>query len=326
MTAKRPSHPLLRSVPLLALAAAVATAACDVAAGAEAEATLTAEPASLRVAMEATIGAAGAEPAADTLPPLRALPPLPPPAPVAPMPPLPADAPDAPEVVAPLAPLPASAPPALTAASAPPAPPPPARFIRPTLVAPRARSIPPGPAAPSARSVPPVLVTARAPRPLPGRAPAPTPGPAPAPVPAPAPAPAASPAARTRAAAPLMVTDTLPASGSSRTTTVARTTGPRPTASLGWAPRMPLAVSEASGRLRMVDYPVVAELKRGGGAWRAGVRDGDEVLAVNGLDARELPAIAGLGRREPGTRYTVRVRRDGVARDLTAELDPPRSR
>ncbi|MET0396937.1 MAG: M56 family metallopeptidase, partial [Longimicrobiaceae bacterium] len=95
MTAKRPSHPLLRSVPLLALAAAVATAACDVAAGAAAEATLSAEPASLRVAMEARIGAAGAEPSAttDTLPPLRALPPLPPLAPAAPAPPSPADAP-----------------------------------------------------------------------------------------------------------------------------------------------------------------------------------------------------------------------------------------
>ena len=78
--------------------------------------------------------------------------------------------------------------------------------------------------------------------------------------------------------------------------------------------------------LRMVDYPVVAELKRGGGAWRGGVRNGDVVLAVNGLDARELPAIAGLGRREPGTRYTVQIRRDGVVRDLTAELDAPRSR
>ncbi|MET0400287.1 MAG: PDZ domain-containing protein [Longimicrobiaceae bacterium] len=89
---------------------------------------------------------------------------------------------------------------------------------------------------------------------------------------------------------------------------------------------MPLTVSEASGRLRMADYPVVAGVKRGGGAWRAGVRDGDEVLAVNGLDARELPAIAGLGRREPGTRYTVQIRRDGVVRNFTAELDPPRSR
>ncbi|HEV2733907.1 MAG TPA: M56 family metallopeptidase, partial [Longimicrobiaceae bacterium] len=62
MTARPPSHRLLRSLPLLALAAAVATTACDVAAGAEAEATLTTEPpsasASLRVGV-AVGGAAG---------------------------------------------------------------------------------------------------------------------------------------------------------------------------------------------------------------------------------------------------------------------------
>ncbi len=74
----------------------------------------------------------------------------------------------------------------------------------------------------------------------------------------------------------------------------------------------------------MLDYPKVAELKTGGGAWRAGVRGGDEVLALNGTDARELRSLAVLTHEQPGTRYAVRIRRGGVERELTAELDPLR--
>lgn len=96
-----------------------------------------------------------------------------------------------------------------------------------------------------------------------------------------------------------------------------------PTASAGWVPARPASLSGSARRPHLVEYPRVAELRRGGGAWRAGVRDGDEVVAVNGLDARELRSLAALAHQQPGTRYRIRIRRDGVVRELTAELDPP---
>ncbi|HLL47044.1 MAG TPA: M56 family metallopeptidase, partial [Longimicrobiaceae bacterium] len=116
MTARRPSHRLLRSVPLLALAAAVALTACDVAAGAEAEASLSVEPASLRVAVEARLGADGTDRVTDTVrvpptapsappaPETSALPAPPPPDDSTPLAPPPPDAPAPPALVAPPAP------------------------------------------------------------------------------------------------------------------------------------------------------------------------------------------------------------------------------
>ncbi|HEX8275873.1 MAG TPA: M56 family metallopeptidase [Longimicrobiaceae bacterium] len=97
-----------------------------------------------------------------------------------------------------------------------------------------------------------------------------------------------------------------------------------PTASVGWVPAMPVRLDGPPGNIRMLDYPRVAELKPGGGAWKAGVRNGDEVLAMNGLDARELRSLQALTAQQPGTRYTLRIRRNGVVREFTAELDPPR--
>jgi hypothetical protein len=128
MTARPPSHRLLRSLPLLALAAAVAATACDVAAGAEAEASRSAEPASLRAAVEARLGADDMDRVTDTVrvpPPAPPAPPLPEPSAVpAPLPP--------PDALAPLAAPPPdrSVPPALAA--------PPAPGARPASAAPRA--------------------------------------------------------------------------------------------------------------------------------------------------------------------------------------------
>ncbi len=268
MTAKRPSHPLLRSLPLVALAAAVATTACDVAAGAEAEASLTADPpsasASLRVGVAAGAAAGERGPLTDTLPP------LPPLAPAAPAPPPPPDS-------TPPPPPPPDAPP-------PPAPPAPDRSDPPGLVA---------PPAPATRPAQPA-------RPAPA---APAPGPRPV-----APAAPSGPV--------LIVTETMAIKPDP--------SRPEPTARLGWAPAMPVRLTGSPGGVRMLDYPKVAELKTGGGAWRAGVRSGDEVLALNGMDARELRSLAVLTHEQPGTRYAVRIRRGGVERELTAELDPLR--
>jgi hypothetical protein len=97
---------------------------------------------------------------------------------------------------------------------------------------------------------------------------------------------------------------------------LSQSTLPPPTAWVGWRPRLPHGLE---------DYPVV-ELEPGGGAWRAGLRNGDVVLAMNGMDARGVKAIKSLVSQQPGTRYAIRFRRDGVVRELTAELQPLRSR
>jgi hypothetical protein len=86
---------------------------------------------------------------------------------------------------------------------------------------------------------------------------------------------------------------------------------------LGWFPKLPFG---------MEDYPVVTGLKPGSGAWRGGVRNGDLVIAMNGIDARGLNAIKSLVWQQPGTRYPVRVLRDGEVREFTAELEPLSSR
>ncbi|HEX8275872.1 MAG TPA: M56 family metallopeptidase [Longimicrobiaceae bacterium] len=131
------------------------------------------------------------------------------------------------------------------------------------------------------------------------------------------PAPAAAPLRAVAAVGPAgggprVATDTIDS-----VTVVPDPSRPPMTAWLGWFPRLPFGLE---------DYPVVTGLKPGSGAWRGGVRNGDVVLAMNGLDARGLKAIQSLVYQQPGTRYPVRVRRDGVVRELTAELEPMSSR
>lgn len=96
----------------------------------------------------------------------------------------------------------------------------------------------------------------------------------------------------------------------------------QPTASVGWY------LSVRSGPVRTMDevlrgeFRQVSRLKAGSGAWRAGLRDGDQVITVDGRDGRLDGSLFRLYFREPGTRYVVRIRRGGVERDVVAELDP----
>ncbi len=297
MTAKRPSHPLLRSVPLLALAAAVVLTACDVAAGAEAEASLTASPASasLRVGVAAGLGAAGTSRATDTLPPLPPLAPLAPAAPApppdapAPLPPPPPDAPAPPSLLAPPAPEAHPAPEARPAPAAPP-----------SLLTPAARSVPGAPPsllAPGARPTPaarPATAASRA-APSAGR-----PG-----------------EARRRATdTTRIITDTMAASPDP--------SRPMPKASTGFEHAFPIKlVGRSREEMRVLDYYTVARVRPGTGAARAGIRAGDVILALNGMDAREFRNWVGLVTQEPGTGYALRIRRGATVRDIAAVLDRP---
>ncbi|MET0400288.1 MAG: M56 family metallopeptidase [Longimicrobiaceae bacterium] len=97
---------------------------------------------------------------------------------------------------------------------------------------------------------------------------------------------------------------------------------PRPTASLGWYPRKhSRPVSGGRTLVTNDEYPVVSMLRMGGGAWKAGVREGDRVIAVDGRDGRMESSMFRLLFREPGDRYTVRIRRGGMERDFVVQLD-----
>lgn len=67
-------------------------------------------------------------------------------------------------------------------------------------------------------------------------------------------------------------------------------------------------------------FPVVIRLVEGSPAAVAGIRIGDRIMAVNGRDGRE---DALFPQRAPGTRYTVRIRRDGEEREIEFTLAPP---
>lgn len=62
------------------------------------------------------------------------------------------------------------------------------------------------------------------------------------------------------------------------------------------------------------DYPVITELEDGSPAKRAGLKQGDVVLAVNGVDARTLDAwfVA-----TPGEKVRVRVQRGTKVHEVT---------
>lgn len=101
--------------------------------------------------------------------------------------------------------------------------------------------------------------------------------------------------------------DTIATSGSRRST------GSDPGLSFGWPDHQGPRFSSGHGLQPATSFPVVSEVKVGGPAWHAGVREGDELLAVNGHDTRQ-PSRSAESR--PPTVMTVRVRRSGQVLDL----------
>lgn len=69
----------------------------------------------------------------------------------------------------------------------------------------------------------------------------------------------------------------------------------------------------------------VAEVTPNSPADNAGIRAGDQILAVNGRDVNSTQQLAQLIRQErPGSQVRIRIRRDGQQRTLTAELESRR--
>ena len=65
-----------------------------------------------------------------------------------------------------------------------------------------------------------------------------------------------------------------------------------------------------------VTHPVITQVYRNGPAERAGLREGDILIAVNGDDTLVTPP-GHHWRQPPGTRYVFRIRRDGEDREFT---------
>jgi hypothetical protein len=65
-------------------------------------------------------------------------------------------------------------------------------------------------------------------------------------------------------------------------------------------------------------YPVVGHLATTGGLWKAGLRDGDVILAVNGADGRQPRLFSDAA---PGSHYDIRVRRGAQEREFQVVLE-----
>lgn len=71
------------------------------------------------------------------------------------------------------------------------------------------------------------------------------------------------------------------------------------------------------------EYPVVSSVEPNSPGSDAGLAVGDTIVAVDGRDTREPgPMFRDL---HPGSRYSVRLRRDGVVRDTVLVAAPPKT-
>lgn len=66
--------------------------------------------------------------------------------------------------------------------------------------------------------------------------------------------------------------------------------------------------------------PTVSLVEPGSPAALAGLRVGDSIVELNGVDTRGTPLFAV---REPGTRYVLRIRRGDEEREVTLVVAPP---
>jgi C-terminal processing protease CtpA/Prc len=68
-----------------------------------------------------------------------------------------------------------------------------------------------------------------------------------------------------------------------------------------------------NGTFRWVTHPRVATVEPGSPAYKVGIRPGDVVVLVNGVDARVPETMMG----QPGKVYVFRIRRGSEVRDYT---------
>lgn len=109
------------------------------------------------------------------------------------------------------------------------------------------------------------------------------------------------------------------AAGPSGAQEVFRASGTAPGLGFSYAvPQIPIGGGEYTR-----GHMVVRVVPEGSNAARAGLAAGDTIVAVNGRDSRERPLFPD---RTPGTRYTLRVRREGEELEIEYALPEPAAR
>lgn len=101
--------------------------------------------------------------------------------------------------------------------------------------------------------------------------------------------------------------------GQGEETVEVRESSARGSLGLGWAYGNDYVIRQGESGTRPRQHPTVSRVSEGGAAERAGLRAGDVILTVNGVDSRQGPLFRD---RTPGTRYTVRVRRGDQEREV----------
>lgn len=110
------------------------------------------------------------------------------------------------------------------------------------------------------------------------------------------------------------------AASAQQTITVAPATPPRGWIGLGWRLDPNFVIRAGQPRTRAAAFPMVSRVDPGSPAATAGLRVGDAIVALNGVDSRNGPLFT---RIEPGVRYVVRVRRGDEERELALTVAPP---
>ena len=88
--------------------------------------------------------------------------------------------------------------------------------------------------------------------------------------------------------------------------------------SLGFSYAVPSTPGEDGDAI--LGFIVVRRVPAGSNAERAGLVVGDTIVAVNGKDSRERPLFT---ERAPGTRYVLRVRREGEEMEIEYTVPAP---
>jgi S1-C subfamily serine protease len=95
---------------------------------------------------------------------------------------------------------------------------------------------------------------------------------------------------------------------------------PRGWIGLSWRLDSNYVIRAGQPRTRAAGFPTVSRVEPGSPAATAGLRVGDAIVSLNGVDSRNGPLFT---RIEPGVRYVVRVRRGDEERELALTVAPP---
>jgi S1-C subfamily serine protease len=95
---------------------------------------------------------------------------------------------------------------------------------------------------------------------------------------------------------------------------------PRGWIGVSWRLDPSYVIRSGQPRTRAAGFPTVSRLEPGSPAALAGLRVGDAIVSLNGVDSRDGPLFT---RVDPGTRYLLRIRRGDEEREVTLVVARP---